>query len=325
MNILYIGEPKTYNLYKEGKVPSHWLYGAVEMEKDNHHVIWEKERSFLRNDLQLIKKYQPDIIFIPNLNIRNHFLLLFFTALKILNIPIYGYLHREPTGNKKTLSLYKFLFKGVRHLFFLSELSMKHTIEKGILKKEKCSLPGWGPDMNFYSYVKTSKGEWFVSTGKENRDFDILIKAFKETGAPLHIMTAVSHAGNDYSDLKEKCKGIPNIKVTIMENSPVSFQEMLSEMAKAKALVCPIQKDKLSYCVGLSTITDAEGLRKPLIITYNPYHGYLKNTNFILVESLQEWIKGIEKINKNLLNPYSSTTKNSISLAYYEMKKRMFF
>lgn len=45
MKILYI-----YRLYKEGKNPSHWLYGAVEMEKDGHNVIGEKETSALLND-----------------------------------------------------------------------------------------------------------------------------------------------------------------------------------------------------------------------------------------------------------------------------------
>lgn len=76
MKILYIGTPHTYRLYKEGKNPSHWLYGAVEMEKEGHQVIWEKETSSLLNDIKLVHKYNPDLIFIPNLNIGNHFLLL---------------------------------------------------------------------------------------------------------------------------------------------------------------------------------------------------------------------------------------------------------
>ena len=51
--------------------------------------------------------------------------------------------------------------------------------------------------MDFYNKVPKKNGKWFVSTGKENRDFNILIEAFKRTGAPLKIMTAKSHAGNE--------------------------------------------------------------------------------------------------------------------------------
>ena len=36
MKILYIGTPVNYQLWKEGKNPSHWLYGACEMEEEGH-------------------------------------------------------------------------------------------------------------------------------------------------------------------------------------------------------------------------------------------------------------------------------------------------
>ena len=69
MKILYIGTPHNHDLWKEGKNPSHWLYGACEMEEEGHEVIWAQERYNIFNDLKLIKQYNPDIIFIPNLNL----------------------------------------------------------------------------------------------------------------------------------------------------------------------------------------------------------------------------------------------------------------
>ena len=98
----------------------------------------------------------------------------------------------------------------------------------------------------------------------------MLIDVFKETKAPLKIITAQSHAGSDYTNLKEKCAPISNIEVIITENSGEVYPMMVKEMANAKAIVCPLRQDKLNYCVGLSTIADAEGLGKPLIITKNP-------------------------------------------------------
>lgn len=107
MRILYIGTPHTYQLYKEGKNPSHWLYGAVEMGKEGHQVIWEKETSSLLNDIKLVHKYNPDLIFIPNLNIRNHLLLLCFKRISFIRKPIIAYLHHTPKSGKFSI-IYSF-------------------------------------------------------------------------------------------------------------------------------------------------------------------------------------------------------------------------
>ena len=297
MRILQIARIDTWRYWQEGINPSHWLYGAAEMVKDGHDVVCEDESHALWNDCRLVTKHHPDVVFIPNLNLRNHLLLLLLSALGLMRVPIFAFLHHEPKVKRGCKSmLYKLLLKAPRHLFFLSTKTMEETVKAGLVDKSKCSVPYWGPDMDFYGKVKTSDDGYFVSTGKENRDFDILIEAFRRTGAPLKIMTARSHAGTDYTDLQEKCKDIPNIKVVMTENSGHVYPQMLEAMANARALVCPLRKDRLNYCVGLSTIADALGLHKPLIITRNPYHdeAYLEGMN--VVESVDDWVKAIETI-----------------------------
>lgn len=315
MRILYIGTPHTYQLYKEGKNPSHWLYGAVEMEKDGHQVIWEKETNSLLNDIKLIRKSNPDLIFIPNLNIRNHLLLLFFKRIRFIRKPIIAYLHHTPKSGKTSI-IYSFLLKALNHCFFLSAKTMEETIQGDYLNKNKCSEPGWGPDTEFYDKIPKSNGDYFISTGKENRDFDLLIDVFKETKAPLKIITAQSHAGNDYTNLTEKCASIPNIEVIITKNSGDIYPMMVKEMANAKALVCPLRQNRLNYCVGLSTIVDAEGLNKPLIITYNPYHSDKRLKSFNIVTNKQEWIQAI-----NSLSFCLKKTPYSIQSCYHNMKQ----
>lgn len=314
MRILYIGTPHTYQLYKEGKNPSHWLYGAVEMEKEGHQVIWEKETSSLLNDIKLVHKYNPDLIFIPNLNIRNHLLLLCLKRIGLIKKPIIAYLHHTPKSGKVSI-LYSFLLKALNHCFFLSAKTMEEAIQGGYLSKEKCSEPGWGPDMDFYNKIEKADGDYFISTGKENRDFDLLIEAFKETKAPLKIITAQSHAGNDYTNLKEKCASIPNIEIIITENSGDVYPMMVKEMANAKALVCPLRQDQLNYCVGLSTIVDAEGLNKPLIITYNSYHSNERTKNFNVATNKQDWFQAI-----TLLKQPNQNLCTSIQKCYQNMK-----
>ncbi len=320
MRILYIGEKGTHDQYVRGNVPSHWLYGAIEMERDGHDLIWEQESTSPHHDLQLIRKTNHDIVFIPNLNLHNHLLLLLFAAIGIYRKPIYAYLHREPAVvNGIQGKIYKLLLRGVKHLFFLSSLTMKHVTDSGMAKSERCSVPGWGPDTDFFAKIPVSDNGWFVSTGKENRDFDTLIDAFKATGAPLHIFTTAFHNGANYTDLIEKCHDIPNIKVTLVENSPTNYKVMLAEMASARALVCPLRLDKMTYCVGLSTIADAEGLGKQLIITNNPYHTG-RNDYFDRVKSVEDWVEAI----KSAPNcPKPAKPNYSMAKAYVNMKKIM--
>ena len=288
--ILYIGTIDTYNYYKEGKNPSHWLYGAVEMEKDGHKVIWEQESSDLWNDYKLIKQHQPDIIFIPNFK-----------------------LHHGPQRKKGIKAIiYSILLSGCKHLFFLSEKTMAVIVTHGLVKKEKCSILQWGADSIFYNNIKTKNTGYFVSTGKEQRDFNILIEAFKKTGAPLKIITCKSHAGNNFENLPDRCNGITNIEVIITENSGEIYPQMVQAMANAQALVCPLRQDKLNYCVGLSTIVDAEGLRKPLIITHNPYHSEERMHSFHVVKTLEEWIEAIHSI---------QISKKEIPITCYNMQK----
>lgn len=320
MKILYIGEKSTYEQYVKGKVPSHWLYGAVEMEQEGHTVLWKQEKSGCLNDFKYLLSEKTDAIFIPNLNLHNHFLLLLFASVGLVSTPLYAYLHHEPVSNRGIKGIiYRLLFKGLKHVFFLSGLSMKRTVDSGLLEAEKCSVPGWGPDLRFYENISVADNGWYVSTGKENRDFDIIIAAFRSNGLPLHIMTSTSHNGEDYTDLTEKCHGLPNIKVTLLKSSPENYATMVREMAAARALVCPLRRDKLNYCVGLSTIVDAEGLNKPLIITENPYHAG-REDGLVQATSLVEWMDAVKIIERGVERPQSTF---SMSTAYQHMKRHM--
>lgn len=323
MKILYIGEPATYEKYCRGIVPSHWLYGAVEMQKDGHTVIWEQERTGLWNDLRHICRCHPDVVFIPNLNVEAHLLLLLAKSLRLISIPIYAYLHHgRPADGTMRNRLIRWSLKCIDHLFFLSQRSLDETATKGSIAKERCSVPGWGPDMEFYSKVESTDGGRFISTGKENRDFGTLIEAFRTTGAPLTIMTAKEHSSQNYSWLEDACKDADNIELVFMPNSGDSYPTMLRAMAASKAIVCPLLPDHLNYCVGLSTIADAEGLHKSLIITSNLYHDKNRMSSFETVGSVEDWIAAIRRVQENV--PHAQRQAYSMATAYEAMKRAMF-
>ncbi|MDE5560767.1 MAG: hypothetical protein K2J00_03015, partial [Bacteroidaceae bacterium] len=78
----------------------------------------------------------------------------------------------------------------------------------------------------------------------------------------------------------------------------------------------------LNYCVGLSTIVDAEGLGKPLIITANPYHdNRLSRDGAYQVSTTEEWINAINAIQSS--PDTRLTTETTMAEAYMHMKKIM--
>lgn len=89
------------------------------MEKEGDVVIWEEESHALLNDWRLVRKYHPDMMFIPNLNLRNHLLLLLFTALHVARTPVFAFLHHEPKVKRGAKAwFYKLLLSAPEHLFF---------------------------------------------------------------------------------------------------------------------------------------------------------------------------------------------------------------
>ena len=92
---------------------------------------------------------------------------------------------------------------------------------------------------------------------------------------------------------------------------------MLEAMAHARALVCPLRKEKMHYCVGLSTIADAEGLGKPFVITRNPYHDEERVAGFNVVDTVEDWCKALKGLKVPRVSAYS------MEKAYGQMKSKM--
>lgn len=300
MKILCIDNKVTYNLWKKGIAPAHWIYGVSIMEKEEHIVINEEyhgaKLSKLLIDIYYYLKHRPDIIYFPFIHPADHALLFLFRALRILKCPIVGIVHRTPRNNK----IFRFIIKGIDHAFFLSPKNRKEVIELGMIPENKTSDAQWGPDLDFYApYRNIETSDYYISTGKENRDYDIIVSAFKKTNAKLRVLTCHKHAGSSYDYLLNYQS--KNIQIELSENSGTNFSSYLQEMAHAQVLVCPLKTEKLNYCVGLSTIADAIALAKPLIITNNPYH-YLSATEEGIgfgVSTEKEWLEAINKIESN--------------------------
>jgi hypothetical protein len=69
--------------------------------------------------------------------------------------------------------------------------------------------------------------------------------------------------------------------------------------------------------VGLSTIADAEGLEKPLVITRNPYHDKERVAGFNVVDTVEDWCQALNDLKASRFSAYS------MEKAYGQMKSKM--
>ncbi|WP_418983910.1 glycosyltransferase [Alistipes sp.] len=303
MKILVFDNEKIYRLYHQGAVPSHWLYGVAEFEQAGHTIVNHERNgnaiTRLLDDVRAVRKHKPDAIFFPFFNIRCHPLLLLLAALRIVRKPVYGVVHRTPPKSQVT----RLLLRGITQAFFLSPRNRQQSVALGLLPDRKTQDASWGPDLAFYDrhIRKREQKGYFIATGKENRDYDLLINVFASRTEPLLIHTCHAHAGNHYDYLEGAAADHANIRTIISENSGANFLTMLHEMADAKALLCPLQMAKIRYCVGLSTIADAMALGLPVVLTENPYHPIDVNREGIgfAVKTSEEWSRAIDKLSDN--------------------------
>lgn len=301
MKILVFDNQKTYDLYQQGAVPSHWLYGVAELERGGVETVnLEYGSPSLRNqlkDLRACRKHRPDAIFFPFVNIRRHPLLFALAALRIIRIPIYGVVHRTPHSGL----LSRFLLRGITRAFFLSPRNREEAIRSRTLSEKKTEDAHWGPDLKYYDQRISGSGMkegYYIATGKENRDYALLVDVFKGRKERLIIHTCHSHAGNNYDYLEKATAPYDNMYAIIGDNSGANFSDMLKEMAQSKALLCPLLPTKINYCVGLSTIADAMALSLPVVLTRNPYHPIDVNANRIgfAVERAEEWSSALDRL-----------------------------
>lgn len=272
--ILCIYNPELYDRYKKGIYPSHHIYGIAEIEQAGYPVKVIKVKKPWMNLWHVLKE-KPSCIYIPFLRRREFKYIFFFKIFRIINVPIIGINHLTQFHETKLSTFYTtMLFKAVDVNFFLSPLNMEESIDLGLMEKEKCKILNWGPDLNFYNKFCNLEGSdgFYISTGKEYRDYFTLLEAFKKIpNETLKIYTCEKHLDYNYSNMRD-CIYTNNIDVNIINNDELSFFNLSLITAKSKAIVIPLLENKINYCVGLSSIADAFAFGKAILVTNNSYH-----------------------------------------------------
>ena len=195
---------------------------------------------------------------------------------------------------------YKFIKKSLSYPA-LEKIVVLSTYEKKFYAKQfnidikKFSFIRIGFDIK--KPVNSTKGDYFVSAGRSNRDYDFLVESFaKMPNEKLYIIS-------------DSYKAAITCNNVFIENNCFG-DKYLDIVSKAKASIISLGEDPISS--GQLFALDSMACRKPCIVTNNP--GILdyitNNVNGIVInKNFEELKNAISKINND--NFYKNLSKNT--------------
>jgi glycosyltransferase involved in cell wall biosynthesis len=276
--------------WKQGTFPSHFLYGALQLPDYGYDIVWHHQKHTYKRMRDMVvatwkvltccKHY--DVLYATHtLGIEPIILL---RALHLYRHPIVVWHHQPIVEAKNPLreAVARLFYRGMDHMIFFSEKLMQDSLLSPKADPKRMSMVHWGADLGYYNRQKASPqpspkerelcrdgspllgrgwGRLFISTGKELRDYETLLKAFHETGLPLTLF--VEKKRQAYF---ESLHPAQNIEIHYGDR-PIPHEIAL--MVAQSHCVC-ICCQKSNYTVGLTTVVEALALGKPILCTRNP-------------------------------------------------------
>jgi len=277
--------------WKQGIFPSHFLYGALQLDEHGIDVIWHHQKHTYKRLRDMIvatwkvlsccKRY--DVLYATHtLGIEPVILL---RALRLYRHPIVVWHHQPIVKAKNPLreALARLFYRGMDHMIFFSERLMQDSLLSAKADPRRMSMVHWGADLEYYSPLlasplgecpewrgcegkstpqKGERGGGFISTGKELRDYETLVQAFRETGLPLTLFVEKKRQAY-FENLLAGCS---NIEVHYGDR-PIPHEIALHVAQSSCVCICC---QKSNYTVGLTTVVEALALGLPILCTRNP-------------------------------------------------------
>lgn len=271
--------------WERGECPSQHLWGTVELEKNGtielvilkhqKYKSLDKIGSFFKIShldqqvrvLLMIRKI--DIIYAPYAT-SNTKLFLLFKLLRIISTPIVIAVHQPmfgfDSGNRLKKLIARKLIPVYDALIFLSnELKKEYiqqlSIPEAIAEKNFFDAE-WGADSAFYKkYIvegQALKENFAICAGRTDRDFEVIIEAFREIPFRLKI----------YCDNESVPQGKDLPKNIEVYPEGISYVDLLREYNEARIILIPLKKHR-GGTQGLTSLIDVYAMGKPVIMTYN--------------------------------------------------------
>lgn len=128
--------------------------------------------------------------------------------------------HQIPKNGSKFINLVLkvIVYPTFNRLLFLSQLNLEDALISGDVQKSQALCVPWGAQLSFYNhYLADRKVYEFISTGKENRDFETVINGFALSSGKLHIYM------NNNAILKNYIGKHSQIDIRFVENNNNSY------------------------------------------------------------------------------------------------------
>lgn len=271
---------KSYHAdWKANKVPGHLLYGMTHLPRHGMTCIYDTpsfnpyqhkwKLMFFNLWKALIRMRSYDAVYaVTHTGLE---LVIFLRALGLFRKPIVLWHHSAVIHPKGRIRRWgsKLFYKGIDRMLFFSDYLLNESLKTGKVKREQAFMVHWGADLDFYNRLleRRKASDHFISTGRENRDFVTLIKAFNRLDVPCDIYTTrFGGRVNDYELLlrREIERIHPNIHFHIVQ---ATHLEMAEKANNAYAvLVCCLN---FPYTIGLTSLVEAFALGLPVITTDN--------------------------------------------------------
>ena len=260
--------------WKQGTFPSHFLYGALQLADYGIDVVWHHQKhTYKRLRDMLCATWKV-------LTCRKHYDVLYAThtlgiepiillrALGLYRHPIVVWHHQPIVKAKNPFRevLARLFYRGMDHMIFFSEKLIQDSLLSKKADPKRISMVHWGADLDYYNSLLTLPkeercGRDFISTGKELRDYETLLKAFQETGLPLTL----------YAEKKRQAyfEGLhPGENIEIHYGDRPIPHEIALMVAQSRCVCICCQES--NYTVGLTTVVEALALGLPILCTRNP-------------------------------------------------------
>lgn len=294
------GREELRRQYDAGAVSGRLFYGLAQLWQRYHvrHVSLCSAgglRSFLINNLRALAKC--DVLYVtyffptPLLLLALLRRLGFFRRRKII---VVSHKALHPGG-----ALAMMVYRSLDRVFFHSQKNLDESVASGCVTPQRAAFLYWGDDLDYIaSHHSPVQGDFFLSSGREQRDYPTMIRAFAKSEARLELYTNRVNYSDNYEYLDAEQGRHRNILLTFVDNDASTTGMLARKAASCLCVVNPLLRDRITYCVGLTSLVEAMALGKPVITTVNPYSpvDVEKERIGFVVDDEASWLRAINYI-----------------------------
>lgn len=301
------GKEELLEMFHNGEISSRLFYGMIQLENkfNIQHVSLSSHGGllgFIINNIRLLRN--ADIVFMSYIYESSLILLALLKHIGLCNRKIVVISHNTLKNSGRIFErlLFKLVYSSIDIILFHSQKNLDESVKLGLVSSERVMFFYWGDDLIFVdSAYKSSISPFFISTGRENRDFELLVNAFARTKSNLELYTNRINYDTDYSFLHDAIGKHSNIRIEFVDKSTKTTRLLAQRTAESCCVVIPLLHHHIRYCVGLTSVVEAMALGKPIISSPNPYSPIdLEREGIgIYADTIDEWEEALKFFEEN--------------------------